>query len=279
MEHPRVHSYGEIMNSGLPRVRDWETGIINDVEIIPIGRNTAMANYVILDTETAPTVNHKDNKAHPETSLVYDFGYTIRDCNGCELVGRSFIIAETFTNVRMMNSAYYAEKLPQYHAGMGGTDDSEWRVVSFMEAWQTFKADCKLYDVKTAWAYNAKFDLTALNNTIRTYSNGYVRFFLPYKMKMRDIWDYASNVTATRKYVSWCIEHGYFTASGNPMTGAEVVYRYLTQDVEFIERHTAYSDACIEWAILSAAKRKHSKTRHSMGQGWRDAAKVYRDEF
>ncbi len=136
-----------------------------------------MANYVILDTETAPTVGHKDNKA--ETSLVYDFGYTIRDCNGCELVGRSFIIAETFTNVRMMNSAYYAEKLPQYHAGMGGTDDSEWRVVSFMEAWQTFKADCKLYDVKTAWAYNARFDLTALNNTICTYSNGYVRFSSP----------------------------------------------------------------------------------------------------
>lgn len=265
------------MNSGLSRVRDWETGIINYVEIVPIGRNTAMANYVILDTETAPTVDHKDNKAHPETSLVYDFGYTIRDCNGCELVGRSFIIAETFTNVRMMNSAYYAEKLPQYHAGMGGTDDSEWRVVSFMEAWQTFKADCKLYDVKTAWAYNAKFDLIALNNTIATYSNGYVRFFLPYKMQLRDIWDYASNVTATRKYVSWCVEHGYFTASGNPMTGAEVVYRYLTQDVEFIERHTAYSDACIEWAILSAAKRKHSKTRHSMGQGWRDAAKLYRE--
>ena len=42
-------------------MRDWETGIINDVEIVPIGRNTAMANYVILDTETAPTVDHKDN--------------------------------------------------------------------------------------------------------------------------------------------------------------------------------------------------------------------------
>lgn len=236
-----------------------------------------MANCVIIDTETAPTVDHKDGKAHPETSRVYDLGYTIRDCNGCELVGRSFIIAETFMDTRMMNSAYYANKLPQYHEGMGGTDDSEWRVVSFMEAWQTFKADCKLYNVKTAWAYNARFDLTALNATIAAYSNGFVRFFFPYGMKIKDVWDYASNITSTKKYVAWCVEHGYFTVSGNPQTGAEIVYRYLTNDTNFIERHTAYSDACIEYAILETAKRKHKKTRHSMGQGWRDASKTYRD--
>lgn len=238
-----------------------------------------MANYVVLDTETAPTVDHKDNQAHPETSLVYDFGYTIRDCNDCELVSRSFLIAETFTNVRMMNSAYYADKLPQYHAGMGGTDSSTWRVVSFVEAWETFKADCKLHNVRTAWAYNARFDLIALNNTIRTYSNGFVRFFFPYKMKVRDVWDYASNITSTKAYVAWCIENGYFTASGNPQTGAEIVYRYVAKDSDFVEQHTAYSDACIENAILVAAKRRHAKTRHTMGQGWRDARTTYRNDF
>lgn len=234
-----------------------------------------MANYVVIDTETAPTVDHKDNQAHPETSLVYDFGYTIRDCNDCELVSRSFVIAETFTNLRLMNSAYYADKLPLYHAGIGSTDSSTWRMVSFAEAWETFKADCKLYKVKTAWAYNARFDLIALNNTIRTYSNGFVKFFFPYKMKVRDVWDYASNITGSKTYVSWCIEHGYFTASGNPQTGAEIVYRFITDDNNFIEDHTAYSDACIEDAILVAAKRKHAKTRHSMGQGWRDARATY----
>lgn len=238
-----------------------------------------MANYVVLDTETAPTVDHKDNQAHPETSLVYDFGYTIRDCNDCELVSRSFLIAETFTNVRMMNSAYYADKLPQYHAGMGGTDSSTWRVVSFVEAWETFKADCKLHNVRTAWAYNARFDLIALNNTIRTYSNGFVRFFFPYKMKVRDVWDYASNITSTKAYVAWCIENGYFTASGNPQTGAEIVYRYVAKDSDFVEQHTAYSDACIENAILVAARRRHAKTRHTMGQGWRDARTTYRNDF
>ena len=234
-----------------------------------------MANYVVIDTETAPTVDHKDNQVHPETSLVYDFGYTIRDCNDCELVSRSFVIAETFTNLRLMNSAYYADKLPLYHAGIGSTDSSTWRMVSFAEAWETFKADCKLHKVKTAWAYNARFDLIALNNTIRTYSNGFVKFFFPYKMKVRDVWDYASNITGSKTYVSWCIEHGYFTASGNPQTGAEIVYRFITDDNNFIEDHTAYSDACIEDAILVAAKRKHAKTRHSMGQGWRDARATY----
>lgn len=234
-----------------------------------------MANYVVLDTETAPLVNYKDNQAHPETSLVYDFGYTIRDCNDCELVARSFIIAETFTNVQLMNSAYYANKLSQYHAGAGSTDNAKWRIVSFYEAWQTFKADCALHNVKTAWAYNARFDLIALNHTLNHYSNGFARFFFPYKMRLRDVWDYASNITGTNAYVGWCLENGYLTASGNPQTGAETVYRYITKNDSFIEEHTAYSDACIENAILVKARKRHTKTRHaSKGQGWRDAALI-----
>lgn len=236
-----------------------------------------MANYVVLDTETAPTVNYKDDKAHPETSLVYDFGYTIRDCNDCEIVARSFVISETFTNDKLMKNAYYADKLPQYREGTAMDDSKEWRMVSFYEAWTTFKADCKLYNVKTAWAYNARFDLTALNNTLETYSNGYARFFFPYKMKVRDVWDYASNITGSKRYVELCVANGKFTASGNPQTGAEMVYQFITQDSEFIERHTAYSDACIENAILGAARAKHAKTRHSMGQGWRDASATYRN--
>ena len=55
-----------------------------------------MANFVVLDTETAPTVNHKDGKAHPETSLVYDFGYTIRDNDNSVIRERSFVVTDTF---------------------------------------------------------------------------------------------------------------------------------------------------------------------------------------
>lgn len=233
-------------------------------------------NYVVIDTETAPTVKHKDDNAHPETSLVYDFGYVICDGDtGTHLLTRSFVIAETFNNEQYMNSAYYADKLPQYHEGIGFDDNAQWRMVSFIEAWQQFKRDCMEYNVRDIWAWNIRFDEIALNNTIKTYSNGYVKWFKPYKMRYRDAWDYVvSKCATTKKFVKWCIAHNRVSAKGNPSTGAETVYQYLMQEDDFIESHTALDDAIIEAAMLHIAKSKHCKARMSKGQGWRDVAKL-----
>lgn len=238
-------------------------------------------NYIVLDTETADTVKWGDNKAHPETSLVYDLGWVVVSGDtGAVLKKRSFVIAETYTNINLMQSAYYYDKIETFYQGnvIAGScaDDPKdgWIMLSFLEAYQCFKHDLIDYDVKTVWAYNARFDEQVLNNTIETYSNGFMRWFKPYKVQFRDIWDYASNITGTKKYVQWAINHGYVSAKGNPSTSAETVYRYLTDDNEFIEDHTARSDAEIEAAILWESKRKHKKTRHSKGQGWRDASRV-----
>lgn len=235
-----------------------------------------MAYYVVLDTETAPLVKHYDNRAHPETSAVYDFGYCVVDGNANTVVcERSFVVAETFYNINAMNSAYYADKLPQYHEGI---KNGEWTVSSLLEIWRTFKADCKRFNVKTAWAYNCRFDEIALNNTIRAYSNGYVNWFIPFGIKVRDIWDYASNITSSKSYLKFIVANGLFTATGNPSTGAETVYKFITQNRDYVEHHTALEDARIELKILLAAKAKKTKTRHSSkGQGWRDSAKAFKE--
>lgn len=234
-----------------------------------------MANILVLDTETAPTVNYKDNKAHPETSLVYDFGYTIRDKDGNVVRERSIVITDTFYQYKLMKSAYYADKLPQYYEGI---KNGEWTELSFLEAWRTFKADCKECDVKSAWAFNCRFDEIALNNTCRTYSNGFAPWFIPYKLRLRDVWDYASNITSTKAYLKYCVNNGLFTVTGNPSTSAESVYKFINDQHDFEEDHTALSDARIEYEILAAARKRHKKTRHeSRGQGWRDAAQAYKN--
>lgn len=234
-----------------------------------------MANILVLDTETAQTVNYKDNKAHPETSLVYDFGYTIRDKDGNVVRERSIVITDTFYQYKLMQSAYYADKLPQYYEGI---KSGEWVELSFLEAWRTFKADCKECDVKSAWAFNCRFDEIALNNTCRTYSNGFAPWFMPYKLRLRDVWDYASNITSTKAYLKYCVNNGLFTATGNPSTSAESVYKFINNKHDFEEDHTALSDARIEYEILAAARKRHKKTRHaSRGQGWRDAAQAYKN--
>lgn len=231
-------------------------------------------NYIVLDTETADTVHWKDGQAHPETSLVYDMGWIVVDGdNGAILERRSFVVSETFNNNDLMNSAYYADKLPQYKAGL----NIDWIEDSFLNIFNQFKTDVKDYSVRNIWAYNARFDETVLNNTCKTYSNGFVRWFKPYRCKMKDIWDYASCITGTKKYVNWCIARNAVSPKGNPQTSAEMVYRFLIGDDEFIESHTALADCEIENYILQAAKKRHKRTRHSKGQGWRDAAKVKKE--
>ena len=237
-----------------------------------------MAYYMIIDTETCDKHARKTSKPEPWNALVYDLGFVVVDSKTFEVVDKgSYIVAETFNNPVLMNSAYYADKLPQYNAGIRLDDGGEWQMVCALDLWRTVKDTIKRYGIRKVWAYNCDFDNKALNSTIRTYSNGFVPYFMPYKVKFCDIWDYASCITATKGYIKFCGEHGFFTASGNPKTSAETVYAYLTSSPDYIERHTAYEDALIESYILQCAKAKHTKKRSTVGRGWVDCANLYKN--
>lgn len=230
-----------------------------------------MKSYIVIDTETAPTADF-DPRHMGETSLVYDCGWLV--CDGSRvLVRRSFIVSETFDNPELMNSAYYARKLPQYRAGAG----KDWQVASFREVVQQFTADCEAFSVRDVWAYNARFDRAALNNTICTYSNGYKPYFFPFGVTVKDIWSAAGDtICNTNKYVLWCIKNGYYKReTGNPSTTAETVYRYLTGNDTFTEAHTALADCEIENYILQRVrKRKQKHNNKPNGGGWRKASKL-----
>lgn len=236
-----------------------------------------MAYSIVLDTETAPMFGRKTSKPEPWNSLVYDLGGVVMDNKSGEIVERfSFAISETFAESRTMQSAYYAAKLPKYYEGMGYTDSAEWKVVSFREAMVYVRDLCKRYDIRKAWAYNCKFDEAALNATTRYFSNGFAAFFLPYGVEWCDIWDYSDCLRGT-KFLRFCEAHDFFTEKGNPKTNAEVMYGYITGNAEHVEKHTALSDATEEAAILTAARRKHSRKSTSKGQGWRKTAKLYKE--
>lgn len=236
-----------------------------------------MAYSIVLDTETAPLLGRQTPQPEPWNSLVYDLGGVVVDNKtGNVMESFSFAISETFADSRTMKSAYYAAKLPQYFEGMGYTDAAKWRVVTFHEAMAHVRGLCKRYNIRKAWAYNCKFDEAALNATTRHYSNGFVGFFLPYGVEWCDIWDYSDCLRGTR-FLRFCEAHEFFTEKGNPQTNAEVMYAYLTDNADHVERHTALSDATEEAAILTAARRKHSRKSTSKGQGWRKTAKLYRE--
>ena len=57
----------------------------------------------------------------------------------------------------------------------------------------------------------------------------------------------------SRNYLRYCAKRHFLTDSGNPKSSAEIVYRYLSSNDDFIEEHTALSDCEIEADILLAA--------------------------
>ena len=235
-------------------------------------KRTATTMYdLIIDTETAPT-RKVPMQLMAANSLVYDMGGVVRDTKTGEIVHSfSFVIADTFYNTSMMQSAYYADKLPQYHEGVA---KGLWLSVPFKYVYEYVNNIIAEYGIKTVWAYNAQFDITTLNNTIHYYSNGWIKSFFAANIEIKDIWARCSNITGTKKYVSYCIDNGYLTDKGNPKTSAEIVYRYLTQNDDFIEAHTALNDAEIEAFILTKAQKNKKKAQKGIGQGYRAAAKI-----
>lgn len=235
--------------------------------------------FMVLDTE-ACGICPRDNDVRADEMRVYDLGFIVADRDGVVYQRESMCDIARLTqrdvyrghNERLVQSAYYAEKLPQYWAGIRS---GEWEPCCFYDMHERVKAAIKEWGIKDIWAYNAKFDRDALNATLADESNGYTRFFMPYKTQWRDIWGAASEcITNTPKYVKWCIANDYVSTKGNPQTSAEIVYRYLTNNHDFVEQHTALSDCEIELAILLKCFKAHKKKPKSLGNGWRNASKV-----
>lgn len=251
--------------------------------------------YLTLDTETAtlPFVNEiaLDSKAKQTISiakpLVYDIGWTISDRNGNIIKRENYLIQETFFVPNIFNTAYYKDKRPQY---MKLYSEGKIKAATWNEVIDILLADLETVNFVTA--YNACFDFKkAIPFTERyiyhLYSENYNKWedwqkkrcidilengnhaknenYLVPVFELRgneypliDIWALACDrLLNTNKYRKYCCDNNFFTDSKKFFkTSAEVSYRYLIKDNEFVESHTALSDAEIETFILAKALKR-----------------------
>lgn len=217
--------------------------------------------FIVLDTETAPLPGCVG--CDPSNMLVYDIGWIVTDNTGTVYERRSFIVHETFRDEDLMTSAYYADKIPIYNAGLvAGT----WRENTFLSIYRRFSEDCRKYGVKKVWAYNARFDRDVLNTTIAHYSQAFRKVFLPYGCSFYDIMTYAkTTIVSMKKYTRWCNTTGNLNRYNKPSNSAQSVYRFLKKDGAFIEAHTALADCNIELHILQQCKRRKGKQPKPLG--------------
>ena len=205
-------------------------------------------NRIVLDTETAN--NQFDDKGRniKNTALVYDFGFAVVDEKENTLEERSYVIKEIFFGMAdVMQSAYYANKIPKY---LNDIISGNRTVVSFWDAKKDFIALVNKYNVIDVMAHNAWFDFGALNTTMKYLSKSKYKYFFPKNMRILDTMRMCREVLSNNAdYINWCALNGFLDKRELPRKTAEIVYRYISNNIDFVESHTGLEDVNIEKEI------------------------------
>lgn len=212
---------------------------------------------LVLDTETTNIT--KTDKVENGNNLVYNVGWSaVIPTTGEVIEEHSYIVAEIFFGeAERMKSAYYANKIPDY---LKGISTKEYIVESYYSILAEIHRFCRLNDIVAICAHNARFDVDALNTTL-AWISGYQIYALP-DIEIWDSMKMASSIFLPRQsYKQFCLDNDYMTKHKipRPRLTAEILYRFITNNNEFIEEHTALADVRIEREIIFACYRAHKK--------------------
>lgn len=196
-------------------------------------------NYLMLDTETTNEI---------ETPLCYDVGFSVINDNGQLIEKHSYVVADIFLDKSLMAYAFFADKIPQYWLDIKSGKRK-------LRRWSTIRAIVRdvmiQYGIDTVIAHNMRFDYCSTNTTQRYLTCSKWRYFFPYGTKFVCTLKMSREVfSKDEDYVAFCERYNFVTKYNKPRYTAEIIYRYLTNDVEFIESHTGLEDVEIETQIF-----------------------------
>lgn len=199
--------------------------------------------FLVVDTETCNSI---------DDPFAYDVGFAVVKATGEVLEAHSYVVADIFLDSELMSSAYFADKIPQY-----------WEDIKngkrILRRFKTIKAILRdvvaQYGIRYVVAHNASFDYRSLNYTQRLLTSSKYRYFLPWGVEMWDTLKMARECLGKdERYRQFCIDNGYtYGKEEKPQLRftAEIIYRYLTGNLDFVEEHTGLEDVLIEKDILA----------------------------
>lgn len=257
--------------------------------------------FMILDCETAtlPYANNFNDEIKKKIAiakpLIYDLGWTIIDRTGKVYKSVNYLIAEVFSVPSIFNTAYYASKRPIYLKKMreGTISVKTWydvveELIEDMEEITALGAYNSMFDFKkaipftelyinnlysdnyNAWEKLQEESCSRIAQNIkftneRVFDKG--RFIFRNKTyPLFDLWGMACNhLINIDHYKNLCLENDWITESGKYFkTSAETTFRYIDDNIDFEEQHTALDDAIIESIIFSKVYKK-TKGKFEMG--------------
>lgn len=198
-----------------------------------------MEKFIVLDTETTNSL---------DDPIVYDVGFAVVDENGKIFEKHSYVVADVFLDCDLMSYAYFAEKIPQYWEDI---KSGRRKLRRFSTIYFILRDVCEQYGVKKIFAHNARFDYLSLTTTQRYLTGSKYRFFLPWGVEVCDTLKMSREVLKNNvDYRTFCEKNGFVFGNNQLRFTAEVIYRFLTGNVDFEESHTGLEDVLIEKEIL-----------------------------
>lgn len=195
--------------------------------------------FLVIDTETTNSM---------DDPLVYDCGFAVVDLDGHVYEQHSYVVAEIFYNDSYMQSAYYADKRNIY---LNDIQRGTRKVRSFFEIWGIVRDTIKRHNISITLAHNATFDYRALNTTLRVLSCSRFRYFMPYNTEWWDTLRMSrAALNDNPEYELFCEYYEYYTSRGQKRFTAEIVYRFISDQPDFVESHTGLEDVLIEKEIF-----------------------------
>lgn len=203
--------------------------------------------FVVLDTETTNSI---------DDPLAYDIGFAIVNDEGRVFEAYSFVVAEVFLDKELMKSAYFAEKIPNYWEDIkaGRRTLAKLSTIS-----RTLARIMKKYDTNIICAHNARFDYRSTNTTQRFLTSSKYRYFFPYGVEIWDTLKMSRKAFDDSQYDEFCYNNNYITKNGRKRYTAEILYRFITNNLDFEESHTGLEDVLIEKEILAECLKRGVK--------------------
>ena len=214
---------------------------------------------VVFDTETVGVI----------TQDLLNVGYKIIDLNPATaeyttLVKRDFIVADLIKNVPLMINDMFvgAEKYGKFTALLENKQATKHNIGKIFDI---MKKDIAKHKPMFAYAYNCSFDTDKFEKTADKFKIDNPLNNLP----VLDIWAFAVNhICRTDEYIEWAKANEVFTESGVYIkTSVESVIKFLTNNLDFIEEHTALDDCGWETEILVECVKRGCDITQPMKKG------------
>ena len=191
-------------------------------------------NILVFDTETVDV----------EHAFCYNVGYTIVNIETREkLLKRDYVIEQVWENKMLFSTSYYAEKKQLYINALRGRKAS---IKHWGHTMQRMIKDIQEFNVEFAYAFNSPFDVRVFDFNSEWFKSSNA---LDYVQTI-DIRGLINQLLFSDEYKAFCEENGFYTESGNYSGNAETLTKFIRQDIDFVEDHTALSDSLIEADII-----------------------------